>query len=93
MPDDLFPDDPRGGLDADGDGMADEWEVLVGLDPNDASDAESDTDGDGATALEEFVRDTDPAEPDLEEQRLTWNAPSFLGDRSSGQHRTCIRHV
>ena len=77
-PDDLFPDDPRGGLDADGDGMADEWEVLVGLDPADASDAESDTDGDGATALEEFVRDTDPAEPDLEEQRLTWNAPSFL---------------
>ena len=76
--DDLFPDDPRGGLDADGDGMADEWEVLVGLDPTDASDAESDTDGDGATALEEFVRDTDPAEPDLEEQRLTWNAPSFL---------------
>ena len=76
--DDLFPDDPRGGLDADGDGMADEWEVLVGLDPADASDAESDTDGDGATALEEFVRDTDPAEPDLEEQRLTWNAPSFL---------------
>ena len=70
-PDDLFPDDPRGGLDADGDGMADEWEVLVGLDPADASDAESDTDGDGATALEEFVRDTDPAEPDLEEQRLT----------------------
>ena len=58
--------------------MADEWEVLVGLDPADASDAESDTDGDGATALEEFVRDTDPAEPDLEEQRLTWNAPSFL---------------
>ena len=76
--DDLFPDDPRGGLDADGDGMADEWEVLVGLDPADASDAESDTDGDGATALEEFVRDTDPTEPDLEEQRLTWNAPSFL---------------
>ena len=76
--DDLFPDDARGGLDADGDGMADEWEVLVGLDPNDASDAESDTDDDGATALEEFVRDTDPAEPDLEEQRLTWNAPSFL---------------
>ncbi len=38
----------------------------------------SDTDDDGATALEEFVRDTDPAAPDLEEQRLTWNAPSFL---------------
>lgn len=76
--DDLFPDDPRGALDADGDGMADEWELLVGLDPTDASDAESDSDNDGATALEEFDRDTDPAEPDLEEQRLTWSAPSFL---------------
>ena len=43
--------------------MADEWEQLVGLDPTDASDAESDTDGDGATALEEFVRDTDRLSP------------------------------
>ena len=75
---DLFPNDARGGLDADNDGMADEWESLVGLDPSDASDANSDTDNDGATALEEFKRDTNPAKPDLEQQRLTWNAPSFL---------------
>jgi len=75
---DLFPDDPRGGLDADSDGMADEWEQLYGLDPSDPSDANIDIDQDGATALEEFQRDTDPGIANLEEQRLNWVAPSFL---------------
>ena len=41
---DLFPLDARGGLDADNDGMADEWEALNGLDSADAADADSDAD-------------------------------------------------
>lgn len=47
-------------LDADGDGMPDEWERKFGLNPGDASDAEGDLDKDGFTNLEEFQAKTDP---------------------------------
>ena len=58
-------------LDADEDGIADEWEKKFGLNPNDASDAEKDKDGDGFTNLEEYQakdnpkykRWTDPTDP------------------------------
>jgi PKD repeat protein len=49
-----------GWTDADGDGMADEWELDNGLDPTDPSDANEDPDGDGVDNLTEFLNGTDP---------------------------------
>ncbi len=46
--------------DADGDDMADSWELENGLDPTDPSDALDDPDGDGLDNLTEFEGDTDP---------------------------------
>ena len=46
--------------DADLDGMPDDWEARHGLHPDDPSDARTDRDGDGYTALEEFLNGTDP---------------------------------
>ena len=48
-------------LDADGDGLPDEWERRFALNPGDASDAQADKDGDGFTNIEEFQAKTDPA--------------------------------
>lgn len=47
-------------VDADDDGMIDEWEKKYGLDPADPADASLDKDGDGFTNLEEFIAKTDP---------------------------------
>jgi hypothetical protein len=47
-------------VDADGDGMWDGWEARYHLQPNDASDAELDGDGDGHSSLQEFLAGTDP---------------------------------
>ena len=49
-------------LDADGDGLPDEWERKYGLNPGDASDASADADGDGFTNAEEFAAKTDPTD-------------------------------
>lgn len=46
--------------DSDHDGMPDAWEKKYGLNPNDASDAALDKDGDGYTNLEEYLNGTDP---------------------------------
>jgi pectate lyase len=46
--------------DADNDGMPDGWETSNGLNPTDASDVNTDTDGDGYTNLEEFLNSTSP---------------------------------
>ena len=49
--------------DTDGDGMSDGWEVNNSLDPL-VNDAFIDSDGDGYTNLEEYLRNTDPNNPD-----------------------------
>ncbi|MBU0677506.1 MAG: hypothetical protein KJ626_05260 [Verrucomicrobia bacterium] len=46
--------------DTDGDGMPDSWETANSLDPNDASDASENPDGDLYTNLEEYRNGTDP---------------------------------
>ncbi|MBR5820514.1 MAG: polysaccharide lyase [Alistipes sp.] len=42
-------------VDTDMDGMPDSWEVQNGLNPNDASDANSDCTGDGYTNIEKYI--------------------------------------
>jgi hypothetical protein len=49
--------------DADDDGLPDLWEIFHGLNQGDPSDAFSDADRDGQTALAEFHSRTDPADP------------------------------
>ena len=49
-------------IDSDDDGLPDAWEVNYGLDPLDASDATSDTDGDLVDAINEFIASTDPTD-------------------------------
>jgi len=46
--------------DDDGDGIADGWELLNGLDPTLPGDAALDPDGDGQSNAQEFLADTDP---------------------------------
>mgnify|MGYP000243512590 FL=1 len=49
--------------DSDGDGMPDSWEKKysgMGLDPNDASDASGDCNGDGYTNIEKYINGMDP---------------------------------
>jgi len=52
--------------DSDGDGIPDDVEVSLGLDPNDPVDALLDPDGDGLTNGDEVSRGTDPNDPDTD---------------------------
>jgi hypothetical protein len=45
--------------DSDSDGMPDEWEKTKGLNPNDATDAATDKDGNGYTNIEEYLNELD----------------------------------
>lgn len=57
------PEEKKVSLDSDGDGLPDEWETSMGLNPNDPSDANADLDNDGFTTMEEFLAKTDPRDP------------------------------
>lgn len=43
------------GYDTDGDGMPSDWEIAVGLNPDDPADGNADADGDGYTNLEAYL--------------------------------------
>lgn len=53
-------------VDADNDGMPDDWELEHGLDPTNSSDGERDPDGDGLTNLQEYLGMTDPLSADTD---------------------------
>ncbi|MFI1745641.1 polysaccharide lyase [Thalassobellus sediminis] len=55
--------------DSDGDGISDKWEKKYGLNPNDASDANKDMNGDGYTNIEKYINGIDPT------QRVDWTNP------------------
>jgi hypothetical protein len=48
-------DGGRAPVDSDHDGMPDDWEITMGLDPNDVADGNGDLDGDGYTNVEEYL--------------------------------------
>jgi hypothetical protein len=61
--------------DSDRDGISDKWEEKYGLDPNDASDANLDINGDGYTNIEKYFNGIDPTKKvdwtDLENNKDT----------------------
>jgi hypothetical protein len=60
-----------GGVDTDGDGIPDDAEITLGLNPNDPADAQLDPDHDGLTNLEEFQRGTNLRNADTDADGLT----------------------
>jgi hypothetical protein len=66
------------GVDTDGDGMPDAYEIANNLDPL-RNDADEDPDNDGLTNLQEFVAGTDPHNPDTDGDGLDDGKELALG--------------
>ena len=67
--------------DSDNDGLPNNYEIAYGLNPVDASDAQSDSDMDGLTALEEFTAGTNPNAKPLSQSLVgTW---TFVNEANS----------
>ena len=74
-------------LDSDADLICDEWELSRGLSPYNPADAESDSDGDGMTAREEYLAGTDPSDPS---SRLTIVAMQAVRDSVEGEDKGTV---
>jgi hypothetical protein len=59
------------GVDTDGDGIPDEYEIAHGLNPNNPVDAQEDPDHDGLTNLQEYQLGTDPQNADSDADGLS----------------------
>jgi len=57
--------------DNDNDGMPDVWEDEHGLNPDDPTDRTKDPDGDGLQNYEEYIRGTDPNNPDTDQDGIS----------------------
>ncbi len=79
---------PAANADTDGDGMPDLWELGVGLDPADPSDARLDDDNDGHSNLTEYNAGTDPNWGDSHPGSIPAASFGFneLGGQPSRQH-------
>jgi len=78
--DDAFPDEASYSDDTDEDGLPDLWEERFGLDPNLASDASEDPDGDGRNNLSEFEAGNSPLAADNGAQLSTLASFQDVGD-------------
>ncbi len=67
------------GVDTDGDGIPDDAELAMGLNPNDPTDASEDFDRDGLTNLQEYRLGTDIRNPDTDGDGLTDGQEVALG--------------
>ena len=84
--------------DADNDGLPNDYETANGLNPVDASDAQSDSDMDGLTALEEYNLGTSPTNDDTDRDTLPdgWEVENerdpLVADYqvSTGENHTCF---
>ncbi len=65
--------------DSDGDGILDDVELRLGLDPNNPADAQDDLDRDGLTNIDEIKHGTDIRNPDSDGDGLTDGAEVKLG--------------